>query len=170
MSRELVRNVNLTAKQEKFCQNIALHNMTQHDAYLDAYNAENMLPNVVDVKASELMDNGNVKVRMLEIRNMALKPTIATKKRIAERLTHVLESDTTINGTPVFTHIVQSAAELNKMQGNYAKTDIGQAQTIINIIVPDKETKNLLSNVVDNTKVIETGYKVLPETSPDAPE
>jgi phage terminase small subunit len=145
--------------------------MSQHDSYIAAGYSSNQLPSTIDENASRLANDSKILARMLELRNMVAVPTIATKKRIAERLTHVLESDViNENGTPVLNHIVQSAAELNKMQGNYAKTDIGQAQTIINIIVPDKETKNLLSNVVDNTKVIETGYNVLPETLPEAPE
>ncbi len=170
MTRELTTDVKLTYNQEQFCQNL-FNGMTQHDAYIAAGYSSNQLPSTIDENASRIANSSKIKARMLELNNMVLKPTIATKKRIAERLTHVLESDViNENGTPVLNHIVQSAAELNKMQGNYAKTDIGQTQTIINIIVPDKETKNLLSNVVDNTKVIETGYKLLSEPSPEAPE
>jgi hypothetical protein len=169
MTRELATNVKLTANQESFCQNL-FNGMSQHDSYIAAGYSSNQLPSTIDENASRLANDSKILARMLELRNMVAVPTIATKKRIAERLTHVLESDSNINGTPVFTHIVQSAAELNKMQGNYAKTDIGQTQTIINIIVPDKETKNLLSGVEDNTRVIETGYKLLSEPSPEALE
>jgi hypothetical protein len=170
MTRELTRNVNLTQKQEQFCQNIAIEHMTQHDAYIHAYDIGNCSDATIDVNASKLAADTKISLRIEQLEQSILTPKIANKRRIAERLTHVLESDSNINGTPVFTHIVQSAAELNKMQGNYAKTDIGQAQTIINIIVPDKETKNLLSGVEDNTKTIETGYKVMPETLPEALE
>jgi hypothetical protein len=171
MSRELVADVKLTQKQEKFCQNIAIEHMTQHDAYIQAYDIGNCSDATIDVNASKLAADTKISLRIEQLEQSILTPKIANKRRIAERLTHVLESDViNENGTPVLNHIVQSAAELNKMQGNYAKTETGNTQTIINIIVPDKETKNLLSGVEDNTRVIETGYKVLPETIPDAPE
>jgi hypothetical protein len=170
MTTQLDNRVKLTAKQEQFCQNIAIEHMTQHDAYIQAYDIGNCSDATIDVNASKLAADTKISLRIEQLEQSILSPKIANKRRIAERLTHVLESDSNINGTPVFTHIVQSAAELNKMQGNYAKTDNGNTQTIINIIVPDKETKNLLSNVEDNTRVIETGYKLLSEPSPDAPE
>lgn len=57
----------LTGKQEKFCQGIA-DGLSQADAYRAAYNAENMKPEVVHVKASELMATGKVSVRVAELR------------------------------------------------------------------------------------------------------
>ena len=85
------RRPNLTAKQEKFCQNI-LSGMTQHDAYVNAYDSQNMLPNVIDVKASELMDNGNVKVRVLELRNMAATPTVLSIQEKRDILANIARS------------------------------------------------------------------------------
>ena len=85
------RKPNLTAKQEKFCQNI-LSGMTQHDAYVNAYDSQNMLPNVIDVKASELMDNGNVKVRVLELRNMAATPTVLSIQEKRDILANIARS------------------------------------------------------------------------------
>lgn len=57
----------LTPKQEKFCQGV-VKGLSQADAYRSAYNAKNMKPEVVQVKASELMANGKVKVRVAELR------------------------------------------------------------------------------------------------------
>jgi hypothetical protein len=59
--------VALTAKQEAFAQAIA-SGMNQSDAYRAAYDAANMKPNVVNVKASELMADGKVSVRVDELR------------------------------------------------------------------------------------------------------
>jgi hypothetical protein len=44
----------LTAKQEKFCQNIAIHHMTQHDAYINAYDTSNCSDVTIDVNARGL--------------------------------------------------------------------------------------------------------------------
>ena len=60
-------DVKLTAKQEAFCQAIA-DGMTQADAYRAAYNAEKMSDKVIWVKASELMANGDVSVRVAELK------------------------------------------------------------------------------------------------------
>jgi phage terminase small subunit len=57
----------LTAKQEKFCQGIVA-GLSQADAYRQAYDAAGMKPDVVAVKASELMANGKVTVRVQELR------------------------------------------------------------------------------------------------------
>lgn len=57
----------LTPKQEAFCQAVA-NGMTQSDAYRSAYDSSSK-PEVVNVKASELMANGNVSVRVAELRS-----------------------------------------------------------------------------------------------------
>lgn len=64
--------MSLTAKQEKFCQAI-VSGMNQSDAYRHAYDASKTKPDVVNVKASQLMANGKVKVRVAELR----KPVVA---------------------------------------------------------------------------------------------
>jgi phage terminase small subunit len=205
MTRELTRNVNLTAKQEKFCQNI-LAGMTHTDAYKNAYDCENMQIETITNNAYMLTKNSDIAARMLELYNMTAEPVIMDvkerKKRLSElaraKLVDFIDSDGNIttdgkNNAAIAELSVENfqggkdgraesttkkiklhnpiaaIQELNKMDGSY-KVEQSNNQTIINIIVPDKETKNLLSNVVDNTKVIETGYKVLPETLPDALE
>lgn len=60
-------HVNLTAKQEAFCQGIA-DGLGQADAYRAAYDAEGMKDNVIYAKASELMKNGKVRDRVKELR------------------------------------------------------------------------------------------------------
>ena len=56
----------LTLKQEKFVQNI-INGMTQRQAYKEAYAAEKMKDEVVDVRACELFNNSKVKVRYQEL-------------------------------------------------------------------------------------------------------
>lgn len=60
--------VNLTAKQEAFCQGIA-DGMGQADAYRAAYGCENWKDNVIYSKASVLMRNGKVMERIRELRS-----------------------------------------------------------------------------------------------------
>lgn len=61
----------LTEKQEKFCRAF-IETGNQSEAYRRAYNAENMKPETISVKACELMKNGNVAVRMEELRKRAM--------------------------------------------------------------------------------------------------
>lgn len=61
-------HVNLTAKQEAFCQGIA-DGLGQADAYRSAYDAEGMKDNVIYARASELMKNGKVADRIKELRS-----------------------------------------------------------------------------------------------------
>lgn len=61
-------HVNLTAKQEAFCQGIA-DGLGQADSYRAAYDAEGMKDNVIYARASELMKNGKVTDRIKELRS-----------------------------------------------------------------------------------------------------
>ena len=60
--------LNLTPKQESFCQlYIELGNASE--AYRQSYDADSMNENTVHVKASELLSNGKVSVRIEQIRS-----------------------------------------------------------------------------------------------------
>lgn len=61
-------HVNLTAKQEAFCQGIA-DGLGQADAYRAAYGCEDWKDNVIYSKASVLMKNGKVLERIRELRS-----------------------------------------------------------------------------------------------------
>ncbi len=61
-------HVNLTAKQEAFCQGIA-DGLGQSDSYRAAYDAEDMKENSVYVNASKLMKNAKVMQRISELRS-----------------------------------------------------------------------------------------------------
>ena len=60
-------HVNLTAKQEAYCQGIA-DGMGQADAYRAAYDAGDMKENSVYVQASKLMKNPKIAQRIAELR------------------------------------------------------------------------------------------------------
>ena len=65
----------LTTRQELFVQNLVA-GQSQRQAYRQAYNADKMKDETVDVRASELLKNGKVAVRYRELlkqfSNMAL--------------------------------------------------------------------------------------------------
>lgn len=59
----------LTAKQERFCQNIEIKKMSQREAYYDAYpKSKGWKIEAVDVQASILSNNPKVLVRCKELR------------------------------------------------------------------------------------------------------
>lgn len=64
--------MSLTPKQEAFCL-AYLETGNASEAYRRAYNAENMKAGTIAVKASELLANGKVAVRLAEMRQAAAK-------------------------------------------------------------------------------------------------
>ena len=63
---------NLTPKQEAFCL-AYMETGNASEAYRRAYNAENTKPDVIHVKASQLLANGKLAVRMEQLRQDAVK-------------------------------------------------------------------------------------------------
>lgn len=57
---------NLTIKQENFCL-AYIETGNASEAYRQAYDAENMKPETINVKASELLANGKIAVRVGEL-------------------------------------------------------------------------------------------------------
>ncbi|WP_312450076.1 terminase small subunit [Stutzerimonas nitrititolerans] len=64
--------MSLTPKQEAFCS-AYLETGNASEAYRRAYNAENMKAATIAVKASELLANGKVAVRLAEMREATAK-------------------------------------------------------------------------------------------------
>lgn len=75
----------LTAKQEAFCQAIA-DGMTQADAYRSAYNAQNMKPETVQVKACELAKDGKISVRAAELKSKLAAKQLWTREMSVKAL------------------------------------------------------------------------------------
>ena len=78
--------VSLTPKQEKFCL-VYLETGNASEAYRQAYNTENMKPESINVKASELLASGKIAVRLSELR----APAIAKAQLTVEDLLRELE-------------------------------------------------------------------------------
>jgi phage terminase small subunit len=69
----------LTAKQEAFCQGIA-DGLGQADAYRMAYDADGMKDNTIYVKASELMSEGKISVRVAELKAQVAEKQLWTRE------------------------------------------------------------------------------------------
>lgn len=64
--------IKLTPKQEKFCQ-VYIETGNASEAYRQAYNASRTKPEVVAVKASQMLANGKVAVRIDALRALHQK-------------------------------------------------------------------------------------------------
>lgn len=75
----------LSQKQEDFCIHYAKHgNATK--AYKYAYKTENMRPATINVKASELLNNGKITVRLQELNQKAVSDAVMSKQEALELL------------------------------------------------------------------------------------
>ena len=101
----------LTPKQEAFAQAIA-SGCNQSDAYRQAYNASAMKPQSVQVKASELMKNGNVSVRVDFLRAEVASRGLWTREDSVRTLKDVAQGVDSRAG-----EIVSAIKELNSMHG-----------------------------------------------------
>lgn len=83
----------LTAKQEKFCQNIALEGMNYSDAYRNSYNAGNMKDETINNNAYKLItENNEIKTRVKEIKDKIETKTIEKFSKSREQVLEKLES------------------------------------------------------------------------------
>jgi phage terminase small subunit len=78
----------LTQKQEKFCHYfVECGNASK--AYRRAFSAANMKPETVNVKASELFNNGKVTVRVKELQGELQSKSNITKERVIDELAKI---------------------------------------------------------------------------------
>lgn len=75
----------LTPKQEAFAR-AYVETGNASEAYRRSYDAENMKPESIWVKASELLSNGNVAVRVFELQAEARERTLVTVESITKEL------------------------------------------------------------------------------------
>ena len=78
-------HVNLTAKQEAFCQGIA-DGLGQADSYRAAYDAENMKENSVYVQASKLMKNPKITQRITELKSQVQEKQLWSREMSVKAL------------------------------------------------------------------------------------
>ena len=78
-------HVNLTAKQEAFCQGIA-DGLGQADSYRAAYDASDMKENSVYVNASKLMKNAKIMQRIAELRSQVQEKQLWSREMSVKAL------------------------------------------------------------------------------------
>ena len=78
-------HVNLTAKQEAFCQGIA-DGLGQADSYRAAYDAEDMKENSVYVNASKLMKNAKITQRIAELKSQVQEKQLWSREMSVKAL------------------------------------------------------------------------------------
>ena len=118
----------LTAKQEQFAQAIA-SGMNQSDAYRAAYDASKTKPDVVSVKASQLMADGKVAVRVNQLRaDLADKQLWTRQDSVAEL------ADIAKGSESKAAEKIAAIKELNLMHGFNAPTKIEMGGVLIHRI------------------------------------
>lgn len=130
-------NGKLTAKQEKFIQNV-VSGMSQREAYKNSYNASKMKDESIDTKAWELMQKVEIKERYQELLNKLEDEAIMSAKErmkwLSDVVNNIQKEDiyiTTDNGTEGMTDVkvgsknadlntkMKAIDILNKMSGEY---------------------------------------------------
>lgn len=103
----------LTAKQEKFVQNI-IEGMNQADAYRSAYDTSKMTDKTVHEKASLLAGQDKVRARIKELREQLANEAIMSAQKRLEWLTGLIQSKDESTGDKL-----KAVDIMNKMQGEY---------------------------------------------------
>lgn len=124
----------LTAKQEKFVQNI-IEGMSQADAYRNAYDTNRMSDKTVWESASKLLSNPKVATRVQELRDQLANKSIMTAKQRLEFLTQVINGEEDVNAK------LKAIDIMNKMQGEYVQKVEAEVtkEVTINIELSDDE-------------------------------
>lgn len=118
----------LTAKQEAFAQAVS-GGMNQSDAYRSAYDASKTKPDVVSVKASQLMADGKVAVRVAELQ------AALADKQLWTRIDSVTElADIARGAESKAAEKIAAIKELNLMHGFNAPTKVEIAGNLIHRI------------------------------------
>lgn len=127
----------LTPKQEKFCRNIAILEMTQRQAYIDAYpTAKKWKPSTVDETACRLVNNNskiNARIKELMDEQKAIIQQEAkwTRNDAYKRLTRLIdtaEAEAEEKGeltSPVVSALINAVKELNTIYAVAEKTEGG---------------------------------------------
>lgn len=113
----------LTAKQEKFVQNI-VKGMSQIDAYKDAYSASRMSDNSIYREASLLMANPKIAQRHKELGAETENETIMSAQERLEWLSGLIKSEEETTADKL-----KASDQMNKMQGVYITRVEGEIRT-----------------------------------------
>ena len=131
----------LTSKQEAFCQAIC-DGISQSDAYRLSYNAANMKKETVNSKAYELIQNGEIRARIKELKSKLENKQLWTREQSINKAIEAIEMASN-NGKPL--EILKGVEVLNKMHGYDApiKHDVKSTGGFnINIVTSKKDLEN----------------------------
>lgn len=106
----------LTLKQEAFCQAYIENGGNASEAYRAAYDAKKMKPEVVNVKACELLKDGKVSVRVAELRAAIEKRHEITIDDLIEELEEARSQAVSLN-VPQLSVAVSATMGKAKMLG-----------------------------------------------------
>ncbi len=109
-------NMQLTQKQRKFCDNI-MNGMSQVNAYLDAYDAQNMARNTAYVKASELAKNGKIRAKIELFRQLENQRMLELRREQTIILVELLNKQQSLKTKGRFTQMIRIIKLLNRMYG-----------------------------------------------------
>lgn len=84
----------LTVKQENFC-NYYIETGNASEAYRRAYSCDKMKDETVNVKASELLNNGKITVRVKQLQDALQKRSDITKDEAVKELSSIVRSRVT---------------------------------------------------------------------------
>ena len=107
----------LTSKQEKFAQSVA-SGMSQADAYRHAYNAENMKPETIQKRASELMGKREIAGRVRDLQEEGAKIAVYT---LAEHLSRLDKLSRGAEAEGKFAEAVKAEELRGKAAGLYTE-------------------------------------------------
>jgi len=108
----------LTAKQEKFCQNI-VSGMSQYDAYVDAHPGINTSNREwIDVEGNKEANIPKISLRIKELRDKVADKVIITVDKLIKEL-EIVKAMTLTQESPDFANHIKSIQEQGKLCGLY---------------------------------------------------
>ena len=119
-------HVNLTAKQEAFCQGIA-DGLGQADAYRAAYDAEGMKDNTIYPLASKLMKNSKITARIAELKSQVQEKQLWSREMSVKALVQAYREG---SGSVK----VAAVKELNAMHGYNEPAKLNISGNLVNHI------------------------------------
>jgi phage terminase small subunit len=125
--------IKLTPKQEKYCQEY-IKTGSKSKAYRLAYNAENMKPETINVKAVQTYNQDKIRLRIEELQERTEKRNDITIDWVISKLKKVAEENDKDR--------VPALDKLMKHLGGYERDNNQQSNNIILVKLPDNGRNN----------------------------
>lgn len=110
----------LTGKQESFCQAVA-GGMTLSDAYRSAYDTSRSKPSSINVRASELMSDSKIIVRVDTLRKELADKGLWSREDSIKTMTEIIRRKVLVEELEVSaardSDIISAVKVINEMQG-----------------------------------------------------